>query len=144
MAFLKDLITLDEADRDLHEWQAMARQAYADWNAPCADEKAGVRRDVAVRLGVLIDGLAGRWGAPGNKLGRIVNLTCEFLSLPCVSQHDIQVCCGHWTHIFQSRKELSSFLSGVWGIMVRAPLDRENRLMKACGASSCDVYVYCP
>ena len=120
ISFLEDLVALDENHRELHDWHALARQAYADWDAPRADEKAGVRRDIAVRLGVLIDGLAGRWGAPGVKIGRIINLTCEFLSLSLFSQHDLQVCCGHWTHIFQSRKELSSFRSEVWGVMVNA------------------------
>ena len=66
-----------------------------------------------IRLGALIDGIAGRISPSGERFGMLIGLTGYVLSRPRVSKHMLQVVCGHWTNAFQFRREGSSFLCRV-------------------------------
>lgn len=81
MEFLTDMAAICEDSRELNSWQTFGRETYDFWNGPRADDKSGVRRDLVTRLGISVDGLVGRWGTTGKKVGGVLNLTTTFLSL---------------------------------------------------------------
>ena len=102
-----------------HAWHDSARKQYAAANVPTSAEKAVVRDSVVVRLGALVDGRLGRIPPGADKFGSLAGLTHFILPRPRVSKRMLQVVCGHWTNVFQFRREGSSFLRRVWSLIAK-------------------------
>ncbi|CAK0843927.1 unnamed protein product, partial [Prorocentrum cordatum] len=84
-------------------------QIYADdLDVPTSAEKAGDRLQIARRLGARIDGAAGAVSPDARRIGRIIGAK------------DLQVLGGHWTHLFQFRREASSLLAHFWPLLATA------------------------
>ncbi|CAK0854449.1 unnamed protein product [Prorocentrum cordatum] len=97
-----------------------ARARYAAREVPTSAEKAGDRLQIAQRLGARIDGAAGVVGADARRIGRIIGMTLHVLTKDAWSAKELQVLGGHWTHLFQFRREASSLLVHFWPLLTTA------------------------
>ncbi|CAK0814213.1 unnamed protein product [Prorocentrum cordatum] len=70
---------------------------------PTSAEKAGDRLQIAQR-----------------RIGRIVGMTLHVLTKDAWSAKELQVLGGHWTHLFQFRREASSLLAHFWSLLTTA------------------------
>lgn len=86
---------LDVIEILLKEWRKMMEDP-----APGSIDKGGVRKSIGVRS--------------GTRYGTFVGLTGYILRQPTTSQKDLQIVCGRWTHLMQTRRGTSSFLDRVW------------------------------
>eukprot|EP00973_Karenia_brevis_P083173 11532804-Karenia_brevis.AAC.1 len=74
----------------LHEWHAHAQVTYASCSAATNKEKSGRRQLEATRLGIHVNGVNGMLSLNGDKLNKVVGLTCYLLDQDKVSLKDLQ------------------------------------------------------
>lgn len=79
------------------------------------------------RLGVRIDGIAGKIGPDGPRLGSLFGLTLSVLAKEETTLKELQILGDHWTHVLQFRREASSLLEKLWGHMTgwKSPIGRK-------------------
>ncbi|CAK0867015.1 unnamed protein product, partial [Prorocentrum cordatum] len=103
-----------------HVFYKATQERYRLEHIPTSSDKAGDREQVAKRLGALIDGHAGIIGPDGDRVARLLGMTQFVLSRSHCRAKVLQVLGGHWTHIFQFRREASSLLVHFWPLLRRA------------------------
>ena len=108
-----------ELQKGIGAFQQAATAAYRWWDAPTSDHKSGDRQLQADRLGLRIDGHAGRLSHTGQRCGNLLGLTCHILQKPLVSARELQIAAGHWTHAIELKRETASVFSQIWPDIVR-------------------------
>ena len=71
------------------------------------------------RLGAWVNGVAGRVGPSGERCGDMAGFTLFLVGGASCSHKALQVAAGHWTNLFQYRKEVSCTLNRVWRVLVK-------------------------
>eukprot|EP00973_Karenia_brevis_P005318 727078-Karenia_brevis.AAC.1 len=74
----------------LHEWHAHAQVNYASCGAATNKEKSGRRQLEATRLGIHVNGIKGTLSLNGDKINKVLGLTCYLLDQDKVSLKDLQ------------------------------------------------------
>ena len=92
------------------------RAAAADewWEAPTSDHKSGDRQLQANRLGLRVDGLAGRLSHTGERCGHLIGITTHILATDWATAKDLQVLAGHWTHAIEVKRETACAFDKIW------------------------------
>jgi hypothetical protein len=103
-----------EIVKELHLWHRPAREAWAHWGIPSAEEKSLTRSYKAVELGAEIQGVRGSVGTTAKRRLNIAGLSLFLIGHEGPSRVHLSVGAGRWNYCFQFRKQVSSIFQSVW------------------------------
>ena len=107
---------------DNHQKQ---RDAYTRQGVEISEKKSQVREPVVVRMGALVDGLAGTVGAPLEKKFEVIGFTIWALSHKWPRNKAILMILGRLVRCFEFRRPLMSLLRDCWPktpVQMRRPM----------------------
>ena len=90
------------------------REAYVRQGVEISEKKAQVREPVVVRMGALVDGLAGTVGAPLEKKFEVIGFTVWALSHKWPQNKAIMMILGRLVRCFEFRRPLMGLLRDCW------------------------------
>lgn len=93
---------------------AAQREAYSNQGVEISEKKAQVRQPVVVRMGALVDGLAGTVSAPLSKKYEVMGFLLWTLTKERPNNKSLLMILGRLVRCFEFRRPLMSLLRGCW------------------------------